>query len=54
MQDELTRLSQQDPEACRFYNSLPDYAKEGVMERHYMVHSEEDLKRIANNLMQNY
>ncbi len=52
-QDKLQSLLDRDDEAARYFNSLPDYAQEGVMERHYMVHSGEDLRRIASNLMQN-
>ena len=52
MQGGLTRPLRQDPGACRFYNSMPDCAKEGVMERYDKFYTMERLKRVAGNLIQ--
>ncbi len=47
---DLHTLLQQDREACRFYDSLPDYVRESIRQRAESVRSVESLRDYAENL----
>ncbi len=47
---DLHALLQQDREACRFYDSLPDYVQDSIRQRAESVRSVESLRDYAENL----
>lgn len=48
---DLQDLIRQDPEAGRYYQSLPGYVKEAVGQRAQSVNSLESLRDYAENLL---
>ena len=50
---DLYSLIEQDPEAGRYYSSLPDYVKESISQRSSGVNSFESLRNYAENLLRN-
>ena len=51
--EDLDSLIRQDPEAGRYYNSLPDYVREAIDSRARSVHSLDNLRDYAENLLRN-
>lgn len=49
--DSLFALIRQDPEADRYFQSLPNYVREAVSERAQSVNSLESLRDYAENLL---
>ena len=48
----LNALLKSDPQAKRYYNSLPDYVREQIASRPEGVNSLDSLKTYADNLTQ--
>lgn len=51
--EDLNRLIREDPEAGRYYHSLPDYVREAIDRRAQSVTSFESLRNYAENLLRN-
>lgn len=49
--EDLYVLIRQDPEAGRYFQSLPNYVREAVTERAQSVNSLESLRDYAENLL---
>ena len=51
--EDLNRLIREDPEAGRYYHSLPDYVREAIDRRAQSVTSFDSLRNYAENLLRN-